>query len=169
MIMRTTFEAFLRAVAQLSDAKWQFVEVEEEMVAIATNPALAQLLQQHLDGTTQQRSNLDRIISLYREQDLPVTSHGARGIARDLHESLEDTGTTALTDWLIAQAARTILHAEIAYSANLLATARGLGLSTEALAPLQQNLEQDLRRLWQLEELAPQILERSIQEPVSHY
>jgi subtilase family serine protease len=42
------FEAFLREVAQLSDAKQQFLEVQEEMAASATNSALGSRLRQRL-------------------------------------------------------------------------------------------------------------------------
>jgi ferritin-like metal-binding protein YciE len=163
MKMWTTREAFRREVGALYDAKRRFLEAHEEMAAVASDPQLAQCLRQHLAQIGQQIAHLDSIGQLLSEQETAVTSHAARGLARDVHEIVDAAQTNELRDWVIAAAVGTIGHAELAFYTGLVAMAQHLELPHQVLELLAQDREQDQQALWSVEGVAPRLLQAAVQ------
>src|SRR5947209_2341213 len=122
----TLFDAFRRDVSALSDGIQQLTEVHEEMAACASDPELVCHLRRHLKQTEQQVMNLDRIAEMLSEQDLPVTNHAARGMAREVRDAVDAAQTNHVRDWIITTAADTIARTEIARYTGLPAMARQL-------------------------------------------
>jgi ferritin-like metal-binding protein YciE len=122
----TLFDAFRWEVSALSDGIQQFLEVREEMAACTSNPELARRLRRHLEQTEQQVMNLDQIAQMLGEQDLPVTNHAARGIAREVRDTVDAAQANHVRDWIITMAADTIERAAIARYTGLIAMARQL-------------------------------------------
>ena len=160
----TLFDAFRRDVSALSDGIQQFLEVHEEMAACASDPELVRHLRRHLKQTEQQVMNLDRIAQMLSEQDLPVTNHAARGIAREVRDAVDAAQTNQVRDWIITTAADTIERAEIARYTSLMAMARQLELPYQVVDLLQQNLAQDEQTLHDLAQLAPRVLQAAAQQ-----
>jgi ferritin-like metal-binding protein YciE len=160
----TLFDAFRRDVSALSDGIQQLTEVHEEMAASASDPELVRHLRRHLERTEQQLMNLDRIAELLSAQDLPVTNHAARGIAREVRDAVDAAQTNHVRDWIITTAADTIERAEIARYTGLLAMARQLELPYQVVDLLQQNLGQDEQAIHDLAELAPRVLQAAAQQ-----
>ena len=159
----TLFDAFRQDVSAISDGIQQFLEVHEELAACASDPELVRQLRRHLKQTEQQAMNLDRIAELLSAQDLPVTNHAARGIAREVRDAVDATQTNHVRDWIITTAADTILRAEITRYLALLAMARQLELPYQVVDLLQQNLGQDEQALHDLAQLAPRVLQAAVQ------
>jgi ferritin-like metal-binding protein YciE len=160
----TLFDAFRRDVSALSDGIQQFLEVHEEMAACASDPELVRHLRRHLNQTEQQTMNLDRIAEMLSAQDLPVTNHAARGIAREVRDAVDAAQTNHVRDWIITTAADTIERAEIARYTGLLAMARQLELPYPVVEALQQNLGRDEQTLHDLAQLAPRVLQAAAQQ-----
>jgi ferritin-like metal-binding protein YciE len=160
----TLFDAFRRDVSALSDGIQQLTEVHEEMAASASDPELVRHLRRHLERTEQQLMNLDRIAELLSAQDLPVTNHAARGIAREVRDAVDAAQTNHVRDWIITTAADTIERAEIARYTGLLAMARQLELPYQVVDLLQQNLGQDEQAIHDLAQLAPRVLQAAAQQ-----
>jgi ferritin-like metal-binding protein YciE len=159
----TTREAFCREVGALYDAKRRFLEAHEEMAAVASDPQLARCLRQHLAQIGQQIAHLDSISQLLSEQETVVTSHAARGLARDVHEIVDAAQTNEVRDWVIATAVGTIGHTELAFYTGLVAMAQHLELSQQVLVLLPQDREQDQQALWSVEGVAPRLLQAAVQ------
>jgi ferritin-like metal-binding protein YciE len=159
----TLFDAFRREVSALSDGMQQFLEVHEELAACASDPELVRELRRHLAQTAQQRMNLDRIAEMLREQDLLVTNHAARGIAREVRDAVDAAQTTHVRDWIITTAADTIERAASARYSGLLAMARQLELPLQVVELLQQNRGQAEQTLHALAQLAPRVLQAAAQ------
>jgi ferritin-like metal-binding protein YciE len=160
----TLFDAFRRDVSALSDGIQQLTEVHEEMAACASDPELVRHLRRHLERTEQQLVNLDRIAEMLSEQDLPMTNHAARGIAREVRDAVDAAQTNHVRDWIITTAADTIERAEIARYTSLIAMARQLELPYQVVDLLQQNLAQDEQTLHDLAQLAPRVLQAAAQQ-----
>jgi ferritin-like metal-binding protein YciE len=108
--------------------------------------------------------NLDRIAELLSAQDLPVTNHAARGIAREVRDAVDAAQTNHVRDWIITTAADTIERAEIARYTSLIAMARQLELPYQVVDLLQQNLAQDEQAIHDLAQLAPRVLQAAAQQ-----
>jgi ferritin-like metal-binding protein YciE len=160
----TLFDAFRRDVSALSDGIQQLTEVHEEMAASASDPELVRHLRRHLERTEQQLVNLDRIAEMLSEQDLPMTNHAARGIAREVRDAVDAAQTNHVRDWIITTAADTIERAEIARYTSLIAMARQLELPYQVVDLLQQNLAQDEQAIHDLAQLAPRVLQAAAQQ-----
>jgi len=107
--------------------------------------------------------NLDRIAEMLSEQDLPVTNHAARGMAREVRDAVDAAQTNHVRDWIITTSADTIARTEIARYTGLLAMARQWELPSPVVDLLQQNLGQDEQTIDDLAQLAPRVLQAAVQ------
>jgi ferritin-like metal-binding protein YciE len=155
----TLFATFRQDVSALYDGMQQFLEVHEELARCASNPELVRHPRRHLKQTEQQVTNLDRIAEMLSEQDLPVTNHAARGIAREVRDAVDAAQTNPVRDWIIITAADTLLRAEITRYIALIAMARKLELPAPVVEMLQQNLGRDEQTLHDPAQLAPRVLQ----------
>lgn len=162
-MMWTTREAFRQEVDALRDAKHQFREVHEEIAGVASDLELARYLRQHLAQSAQQFAHLDLIGELLSEQETGVTSHAARGLARDVRAHVDAAQTRELRDWVIAAAVGTIGHTEAVIYAGLLAMAQQLRLPQQVRDLLVQDREQQQQALQSIESIVPRLLQASVE------
>ncbi|WP_207493470.1 ferritin-like domain-containing protein [Aridibaculum aurantiacum] len=146
-------------VQSLYSAEQQIVEAMPAMIAKATNPALKQVLEQHLSVTRGQVERLDRVREMIGATEDSVTDHtgllsrlmggGAKckameGIIDEGQKIMAESMSDEVMDAAIIGGNQKIEHFEIACYGTARTYAQQLGL-TDVAALLQQTLDEEYK------------------------
>ena len=149
-------EKFVHELADMYDAEHQFLEAQQNMLENATDEKLKMLLETHIEETTQQISNLEKVFEAAGEQTERQTCSGAKGLIEEATKTIEEAQTDEIRDAFIVGAATKAEHYEMVGYAELIDGAEMLKLKP-AVRLLTENREQEVRTARKLERAAPRI------------
>jgi ferritin-like metal-binding protein YciE len=121
----------------LYSAEKQFAEAQPAMAQAATDPALRDALEQHVQVTKEQIQRLESIARELGFSPTGKTCAAAKGLVQEGKEILEEGGDPMVVDAALIAAAQRIEHYEIAGYGTLRAHVKRLG---------NQNVEQLLEQ-----------------------
>ena len=163
MAINNLQDKFIHELGDIYDAEHQFLKGQEEMLRNATDSKLKQMIQQHIEQTHQQISNLEQVYTALGQQPERVMCDGAKGIVSEGQKLLKETaGAPELRDCAIAGAASKVEHYEIATYRGLIQDAQLTG-QQKIVSLLQQNLQQEESTAKLIEQSSPQLLQKAAQ------
>lgn len=135
-------EKFRHAVADIYDAEHQFLDAQQKMLKNANAEELKTLLRDHSEQSKGHIAKLEKVFEMLGETPRRVRCESSRGITAEGEKEMENAGTPAIMDWVIAGAQAKIEHYEIASYRGLIIGAKILD-NPEIVALLEQNLQQE--------------------------
>ena len=157
MPVNNTSEKFVHELADLYDAEHQFLEAQREMVAKATDPRLATMIEEHIVESEQQIKNLEKVFSAVGERPKRQHCDGAEGLVSEARKTIAEAVTDALRDSFITGAAVKAEHYEMVSYADLIEGAELMG-DARVLRYLEENRDQEVRTARRLERAGPRLL-----------
>lgn len=166
MVINTIGDKFVHDLADLYDAEQRFLEAQQEMLTKANATELRMMLQEHIDQTTQQITNLQQIYALLGAEPMRVDCDAAIGLVQEGNKAIQGSSQNlTLRDSVIAGAIAKVEHYEIASYRGLIASAE-LTNKEAILRLLRQNLEQEEQTARKVEQSAPMLLRQAQQAQV---
>jgi ferritin-like metal-binding protein YciE len=164
MTTNTLEEKFLVFLSGMHASEQRFLSGQQEMLALASDKALQQLLRDHIDESQLQISNLDQIFALMNTQPVAVPTDAPDGLVAEARALLKAASANPLVlNCSIADLQVKVEHTKMACYRTLVAGAQNLG-NEEVVFLLQENLQQEERMAHALEALVPTLLETAKQE-----
>ena len=161
MAIKTTQEKFMHELGDIYDAENRFLKGQQAMLQAATDPTLKAGIEQHIAESEQQVANLEQVFELLGEQAKAEPCDAAKGIVTEGQKNLKEAGSDAIRDCLIGSSLMKVEHYEIVSYRGLILGAQELG-NKEAVALLQQNLQQEEQTAAKLEQNAPKLLKQAV-------
>jgi ferritin-like metal-binding protein YciE len=138
-----TFEdLFLHQLQDIYYAEKQITKSLPTMIEKATDPALKQGFETHLQETEGQIARLERVFAMIDEEPKGATCPAIDGIIKESNHVAGDIADKAVLDAALIAAAQAVEHYEITRYGTLIAWANQLGRG-EAAAILQQTLDEE--------------------------
>jgi ferritin-like metal-binding protein YciE len=163
MAINSLQEKFIHELGDIYDAEHQFLKGQEEMLRSATDSRLQQMIQQHIEQTRQQISNLEQVYNALGQKPERVMCDGAKGIVSEGQKILKETsGAPELRDCAIVGAASKVEHYEISTYRGLIQGAQLMG-QQRIVSLLLQNLQQEENTAKLVEQSTPPLLEKAAQ------
>ena len=156
-------EKFLHELGDIYDAENRFLRGMQQMVQQAQDPQLKQMIQQHITESEQQAKNLEQAFQLLAKPPKAETCQAAQGLVAEAQTVMQEAQAPAIRDCLIASAAAKNEHYEIASYRGLITGAQQMGRQ-ELAQLLQQNLQQEEQTAQKIEQSAPQLLQKAMQQ-----
>lgn len=164
MAIRSLQEKFVHEVRDIYDAEHQFLEGQQEMLQMATDPQLQQMITTHIGQTQQHIRNLEQVFSLLGEQPRRQTCDGAKGILAEGKKVMqESSGVPAILNCAIAGGAGKAEHYEISSYRGLIAAAQLMG-QQDIVRLLTENLRQEEQTALLIEQSEPQLLQKAMNQ-----
>ncbi len=164
MAINNLQDKFTHELGDIYDAEHQFLKGQEEMLQKATDPNLQKMIQTHIGQTRQHIKNLEQVFSVLGQSPQRVMCDGAKGLISEAQKLMQDTsGVKSILDTAIAGAAQKAEHYEISSYRDLIMGATLMG-QQEIVSLLQQNLQQEESTAALLEQSAPALLQKAMQE-----
>jgi ferritin-like metal-binding protein YciE len=161
MPIKTTQEKFMHELGDIFDAENRFLKGQQAMLKAATDPTLKAGIEQHIAESEQQVANLEQVFQLLGAKAKAEACDAAKGIVTEGQKNLKEAGTDAIRDCLIGSSLMKVEHYEIVSYRGLILGAQELG-NQEAVALLQQNLQQEEQTAAKLEQSAPKLLKQAV-------
>src|SRR5207302_7312735 len=120
MPITTAEEKFAHELADMYDAEHQFLEAMGKMRDMAGDAKLRALLEEHMQQTEEQISNLEQVFSAIGKEPERQECMGAKGLIDEATKMMEETGSSELRDAVIAGAATKAEHYEMVSYADLI-------------------------------------------------
>lgn len=134
--------AFQLNMKTLYDIEKQLERALPAMVAAATDEDLKNGFQSQLEQTRMHSDRLEQIFDMIDMTPAKHISAGIRGIIEDANEIIENEPAGAIKDVMLAGAARSAEHFEMANYLNAIKEAENLGLDN-AVDLLEDTLEEE--------------------------
>ena len=163
MAVQTMQDIFVHEIGDIYDAETQFLRGMEQMVQQASDPTLQNLIQENIGQTQQQIKNLDQVFTLLGKQPQRHKNDAAAGLVAEAQRIVREAGTPTLRDCLISDVAAKNEHFEIASYRTLVTNAEVLG-QQQVMPLLKKNLQQVEQTTQRIEQTAPQLLRKALQE-----
>jgi ferritin-like metal-binding protein YciE len=135
-------DLFKHTLQDMYYAENQIAKNLPTMVEKANDPQLKQGFQTHLTETQNQIKRLDQVFQALGESPKGVTCQAMDGILAEAKEVMSDVADIDVRDAAMLSSAQAVEHYEITRYGTLIALARQLG-KTQAIGPLEQNLEEE--------------------------
>jgi ferritin-like metal-binding protein YciE len=150
-------ELFLHTLGDIYFAEQAIVKALPLMVKQAENEQLREGFETHLEETKNQIKRLDEVFQVFNQK-----AHGERcpaieGIIEEAKELAGEIGNAQTKDLALAAAAQAVEHYEISRYGTLISLAKQLG-HEEAIAPLQETLEEEKATDAKLTEVSETVL-----------
>ncbi len=153
---------FLHELGDIYDAEHQFLKAQQDMLSQAGDPALRELISNHIEQTRRQIHNVEQAFRALGQEPKRVMCDGAKGIVSEGQKLVREVADRPeLCDAAIAAAAAKVEHYEIATYRGLITGAEIMG-QREVVSLLQQNLEQEESTARLIEQAEPQLLRRAM-------
>jgi ferritin-like metal-binding protein YciE len=149
-------EKFVHELADMYDAEHQFLEAMGKMRKMAREPKLQTMLEEHMQQTEEQISNLEEVFAEIGKEPERQECMGAKGLISEAQKMMEETEAPELRDSVIAGAATKAEHYEMVAYADLIDGAEMLK-KRKAVNLLMKNREQEVATARKLERLAPKL------------
>lgn len=163
MAIKTIQEKYLHELGDIYDAEHQFLSGQQEMLKKATDPKLKSMIEQHITESQQQVQNLEQVFELLGEKAERETCPAAKGLVTEAQHSMKEAQVDAIRDCLIGGAAAKVEHYEMASYRGLIIGAQAMG-QQEVVKLLRQNLQQEEKTAQLIEQSAPQLLQKAMQQ-----
>jgi len=154
-------EKFIHELGDIYDAEHRFLEAQQMMIGQASDTKLKSMIQDHIQQTQRQISNLEQVYQLMGQQPKRVACEAAIGLVKEGQKTMEEAGSDTIRDTLITGAQAKVEHYEIASYRGLVMGAQLMG-NNEALQLLQQNLQQEEQTAQMVEQSAPMLLQKAM-------
>ena len=149
-------EKFAHELADMYDAEHQFLAAMGKMREMAGDPKLQTMLEEHMQQTEEQISNLEEVFAQIGKDPERQECMGAKGLVSEAQKMMEETESPELRDSVIAGAATKAEHYEIVAYADLIDGAEMMK-KRKAVTLLTKNREQEVSTARKLERLAPKL------------
>ena len=138
-----TFEdLFLHQLQDVYYAENQITKALPKMIEKATDPALKQGFQKHLQETEGQIARLEQVFDMIGEQPKGATCPAIEGIIKEANEVAGDIADKAVLDAALIASAQAVEHYEITRYGTLIAWAKQLGRE-DAARILKETLDEE--------------------------
>lgn len=162
MPIKTLEEKMQHELGDIYDAEHQFLEAQQEMIKQANNSTVKTMLQEHIQQTEQQISNLEQVFQAMGQQPKRIKCQAAAGLVSEGQKLLKEvSGNPALVDLAIAGAQAKVEHYEVACYRGLITGAEETG-QTEIVQLLRQNLQQEEQTAQRVEQSTPQLVQAAM-------
>jgi ferritin-like metal-binding protein YciE len=150
-------ELFLHELGDLLYAENTLVKELPKLAQEASDEELSGAFEAHREETKQHAANLEQVFELIGEQPKAEQCPGIDGIKTEHDEFIkEEQPSPEITDLFLTGAGARAEHYEIAAYTGLITMAEAMGES-DAVALLQENLEQEQAALAKLEKAATRL------------
>jgi len=129
-------------IKDLYNAENQLVKALPKMAKAATDPALQEAFNTHLEETKVHVERLEEIAKLLEESPKGKVCKAMEGLVEEGAQTIEDTGDPAVKDLALIIAAQKVEHYEIAGYGSVRTLAETLGL-TDIVEILQMTLDEE--------------------------
>ncbi|CAN5644815.1 ferritin-like domain-containing protein [soil metagenome] len=153
MSLNSLEDLLTEQLQDLYSAEVQFAEAQPKMAEAASDDALRDALETHLEVTRGQVARLEQVAKVLGVNLQGKTCHAARGLVREGQETVAQEGDPFVKDAALIAAAQRIEHYEIAGYGTVCAFAKRLGYK-EAERLLQETLAEERGADMLLNELA---------------
>lgn len=150
-------ELFLHELGDLLYAENTLVKVLPKLANEASDEELSGAFEAHREETQQHAANLEQVFKLIGEKPKAEQCPGIDGIKTEHDEFMKEEQPSAeVTDLFLTGAGARAEHYEIAAYTGLITMAQAMGES-DAVALLQENLQQEKAALAKLEKAATRL------------
>ena len=125
--IQTFDDLFLHQLQDVYYAEKQITKSLPTMIEKATDPALSQGFETHLQETEGQIARLERVFGMIGEEPKGATCPAIDGIIKEANEVAGDIADKAVLDAALIAAAQAVEHYEITRYGTLIAWANQLG------------------------------------------
>ncbi|MDB5077024.1 MAG: hypothetical protein JWO42_3203 [Chloroflexi bacterium] len=164
MAIKTAQELFLTEVSDVYDAENRLMRGMESMAEKASDATLKAMLREHVSQTQGQIRNLDNVFGILGAKPESRHSDAADGLVSEAKKSMNEASADSIRDCIIDNAAAKNEHFEIASYRGLISSAQKMMGQQQLLSLLQENLSQEEQAAQRLEQTAPQLLEKVLQQ-----
>ena len=150
-------ELFLHELGDLLYAEKTLYKELPKLAHEATDQELSEAFEAHREETKQHAANLEQVFELIGEEPKAEQCPGIDGIKTEHDEFMkEEQPSSEVTDLFLTGSGARAEHYEIAAYTGLITMAQAMGES-DAVALLQENLEQEKAALAKLEKAATRL------------
>jgi ferritin-like metal-binding protein YciE len=149
----TLDDLLLLEINDLYDAEQRIVDALPEMAEAASNPALKQAFQHHLQETQRHVSRLEQVFVELGKPATRQTCYAMKGLLKEGSEMVEAVGSPDVKDAALISAAQRVEHYEMAGYGTARTFAEHLG-HTNVAQLLQTTLDEERQTDLRLTELA---------------
>ena len=142
-------------LSDVYDAEHRFLEGQQEILQEATAPDLRGAIENHIEQTRQQITNLEEVFAELGQEPRREACEAAQGLVSEAREGIQETPTSTLRDCAIVSAVIKVEHYEMGSYRGVVTGARLMG-QTKIERLLAENMHQ--------EEETARIAERSAEE-----
>jgi ferritin-like metal-binding protein YciE len=142
MPIKTIEDLFIHELSDTYSAEKQLSKALPKMARAATNPALAQAFQTHLEETQGQIERIDQIVELMGIRLKRIKCAAMEGLCEEAKEAMEEIEKGPVLDAALIGGAQKVEHYEIASYGTLATMAKQRGL-TDVAKLLVETLEEE--------------------------
>ena len=135
-------DLFLKELHDIYSAEKQLEQALPKLAEAATNEALQEAFNDHLEQTRGQIERLDQILEMLDEQRSDETCEAMQGLIKEAEEVIAEVETPEVLDAALIAAAQKVEHYEIASYGTLRSLAESMGLD-KAAAMLSETLQEE--------------------------
>jgi len=156
MPISSSEEKFQHELADMYDAEHRFLEAMGKMRDMASDEKLQMMLEDHMQQTEQQIANLEQVFSEIGKDPKREECMGSMGLVDEATRMMEEAGTAAIRDAIIAGAATKAEHYEMVSYADLIDGAEMIK-KRKAVNLLTKNRDQEVATARKLERISPRL------------
>jgi ferritin-like metal-binding protein YciE len=153
--IKTLDDLFVHTLQDIYYAENQITKALPQMIEKATNPALKQGFEMHLQETHGQIARLEQVFAALNQPVKGVTCEAIDGIVKEAKEIISDVDDAAVLDVALAGSAQAVEHYEISRYGTLISLAHQLGYN-QVVPHLQASLDEEKAADRKLTEIAEQ-------------
>jgi ferritin-like metal-binding protein YciE len=161
MQITTPEEKFQHEVGDIYDAEHRFLEAQQLMLEQANDPTLKTMIQEHIAETEGQIQNIEKMYAILGQKPKRVKCPAAAGLVEEGRKTMEEAGSPAIRDCIIAAAQAKVEHYEVASYRTLLVGAEGMG-QQDMVKLIKQNLKQEEQTAKKVEASSPELLQKAM-------
>lgn len=154
MSIETLHDLFVDELADVKNAENQLIEALPKMAEKASDEKLADGFREHLEETKGQVERIEKVVQIC-DLDLPdETCEAMQGLIKEGEQLMEEVKEEHVRDAAMITAAQKVEHYEIASYGSLCALAKCLDMPQEAIALLEETLNEERKTDEKLTQLA---------------
>ena len=158
MKQRTLRDLFHDQLRDVYNAEGQLIKALPKMAKAASNPDLREGFQEHLEQTRGHYERLERVFEALGEKVRGKTCVAMEGLVAEAKEWLDEDAAPEVMDAGLIACAQKVEHYEIATYGCLVTWAKQLDLDDDAVAALQQTLNEEKETDERLTQLAESMI-----------